>query len=190
MNLKSILSIGALTALSLFMTSCLKTPTPSVKNLEKSKLMDSSVKIGDSLTASRYADLYFSGQPSLKDFKKLKEQGFASIINLQPKSEFDEGPQVKLIKSLGLNYKNVPFKSGADLTTELMNKITKTVVSLRPQGKVLIHCRSGNRVGIWLAGHFYKDHKYSKEKALATAKNLGLTSPGSIKKAQSYLEKN
>lgn len=166
--------------LILTLASCAHTPSK----------IDSQVTIGDSLNAGRYVDLYFSGQPTLDDIRELKKQGFASIINLRPASEFDAKAESKLAKELNLHYINVPFNSGDDLNDVLINKITKSVVSVRPQGKVLVHCKSGNRVGVWLAGHFYKDHKYSKKEALSTAKVLGLSSPGAVEKALLYLNNN
>ena len=155
---------------------------------------DSKIKqdiiMGKELKANQYSNLYFSGQPSNEDFKKLKEQGFAAIINLRTKNEYNEKNEKELAKKLKINYYNIPFSMKDKLETDLVNRITSSVVKHRKEGKILVHCSSGNRVGIWLGAHFYKDHKYTKEKSLETAKELGLNKSTAIKKLMSYYNEN
>ena len=66
--------------------------------------------------------------------------------------------------------------------------MTTAVKKHRKKGKVLIHCASGNRVGVWLGGHFHKDHGFSKEESLALAKKLGLTQEQAIANVKKYLK--
>ncbi len=96
----------------------------------------------------------------------------------------------KSVKALGLNYYNVPFKKDTKLTDEYMNKLTATVVKHRKEGKVLVHCSSGDRVGIWLGGHFYKDHGFDKKASVEVAKKLGLKKVSAKKLLDLYLSKN
>ncbi len=127
-------------------------------------------------------------QPAQKDYIKLKTQEFKTVINLRSAKEYDESSEKKSLKKIGLNYINIPFPSTRPLDDTLIDKITTEVVKARAKGKVLIHCSSGNRVGVWLAGHFYKDHKASKVESMAIAKKLGLSAPTAIEKAQNYLK--
>ncbi len=160
-----------------FLASCVSAP----------KKIESNLLIGQSLTAHRYADIYFSMQPSQNDYAELKTQGFKTVINLRPEEEYDEKAEADLLKKINVSYVNVPFPSQRPLDDTLIDKITKEVVKARSKGKVLVHCSSGNRVGVWLAGHFHKDHKHSKSDSMAVAKKLGLNKPGAIEKAQTYL---
>lgn len=154
------------------------------------KLIEEKVRIGDQLTASRYSNLYFSGQPTMKDIEALKKQGFAAVINLRHKSEYNEAEEAKAVTSNNMTYKNVAFSKNTDLSDLLISKITEAVVKNRSKGKVLVHCSSGNRVGVWLGGHFHKDHQYSKDKSRKVARKLGLQDERALEKLDRYLEKH
>jgi protein tyrosine phosphatase (PTP) superfamily phosphohydrolase (DUF442 family) len=146
------------------------------------------VTIADGLKASKYSNLYFSGQPTEADLRKLKRDGFAAVINLRPSHEHNEVKEKEILKQEKIAYINHPFSSNSKLTDKYITAVTKTVKKYKAKGKVLLHCSSGNRVGIWLGGHFFKDHEYSKEKSLKLAKELGLTKSGAINKVKDYLQ--
>lgn len=143
--------------------------------------------IGESLKAHNYNDIYFSGQPTDKDFEELKEQGFTHIVNLRRETEYDERSEEKLVKKLGLKYSHHPFPLDLKVDGAYVNEVTKSVVKYRKAGKTLVHCSSGNRVGIWIGAHFFKDHGYSKEKAYERAEGLGLTKEGAKRALREYL---
>ena len=152
------------------------------------KKHESNITIGKELNAHRYADIYFSGQPSNAEWKNLKEQGFTNIINLRSPKEYNEKLERKKIQAQGLHYSNIPFTGKSKLTDKYIDQVTKAVMKHRKEGKTLVHCSSGNRVGIWLAGHFHKDHELSKEDSLVMAKKLGLENEGAIQKAKAYFD--
>lgn len=149
---------------------------------------ESKVTIGKSLKASKYSNLYFAGQPAEQDYKKIKDQGFVAIINLRQKSEYDEFLEKKRVEKLGMVYHNIPMDMSKPLDNDYVSKVTTAVVSHRKNGNVLVHCSTGNRVGIWLGAHFYKDHGYSKAEAIQQARLLGLTKSKPLVKLQEYLE--
>lgn len=150
--------------------------------------MEEGVSLVGEQKASRYGNIYFSAQPKISDLKTLKKQGFRSIVNLRRSSEYDEASEKKMASELGIHYAQVPFdgKSGK-LDDSFISAVTKAVVAHRKAGKVLVHCSSGNRVGLWVGGHFKKDHGYSAAEALATAKKSGLKNEGLEKKLKNYL---
>lgn len=166
--------------LTIFILSSCATP---------SKILEEKVKIGDELEASKYSNLYFSAQPTMKDFENLKKQGFVAVINLREKTEYNEGEEKSKLKELDLVYENIPFSKKSKLTEDYINSVTQAVVKNRTQGKVLVHCSSGNRVGIWLGGHFYKDHNYTEEAAKAVATKLGLKSEDAKEVLNNYFKK-
>ncbi len=160
-------------------------PTSSIVNNKEQGLV-----IGKNLKAKNFETIYFSGQPDNEDLLALKEQGFETIINLRKSSEYDEVSEAKLSKELGFHYKQIPFDGRTDqLTDEFISSVTKVVMDQRDKGKILIHCGSGNRVALWVGGHFAKDHKYSAKDAIEMAKKMGLTSAGLEKKLKVYLQK-
>ena len=167
-------------------TACSHTNSKSHQDAEE--LLESELKITDSLSASRYSNIYFSGQPSASDFDSLAKQGFKTVINLRNPSEHDEDAEKRQLNELSINYYNLAFSGSDELNDAFITSVSQLVKKHRNEGKVLIHCSSGNRVGIWLAGHFHKDHGLSQQESLEQAKKLGLTKPGAILKAKRYLD--
>lgn len=168
--------------LCLFLVACASGPTKS-----SNQKVEENISIGVNLNAHRYADIYFSGQPSLLDIRNLKKQGFTHIINFRESSEYDEKSERRLAKSLGMNYTQVPFNGKKPLTDSYIDSVTKAVKAHRSEGKTLVHCGSGNRVGVWVGGHFYKDHKYSKKQSVIMAKKMGMKHEKPLLKLQDYL---
>ena len=148
---------------------------------------DNSENIGVDLGAFHFKDIYFSSQPSSEDIAKLKAQGFVHVINFRGTSEHDVAAEKQRVESLGMIYSHIPFPNGP-LNKEFIDEVTASVVKYRKEGKTLIHCSSGNRVAVWVGGHFYLDHKYSKENAFIMAKEMGLDNPDSAAKLQHFLE--
>jgi protein tyrosine phosphatase (PTP) superfamily phosphohydrolase (DUF442 family) len=140
--------------------------------------------IGKTLKTHRDGNLLLSRQPTDKELKDLKDDGVKTVINLRSKTEYNEKSERDFLQSSGIKYINIPFTK---LSDSYIDQVTKAVVENRKNGKVLIHCSRGSRIGIWLGGHFYKDHSYSKEKSLETAKELGLTKSAAIEKVEEYL---
>ena len=161
-------------------------------NSKKKHPTEENIKITDTLRANRYGNIYFSAQPDKASLKQLKDKGFRTVINLRGKEEgaYKESDERKKIKSEGLNYYNIPFDMKKKLTREYVKSVTKKVVKHRSEGKVLVHCSSGNRVGVWLGAHFKDDHKLSDEESVDLAKELGLNNPKAISKLRSYLQEN
>jgi protein tyrosine phosphatase (PTP) superfamily phosphohydrolase (DUF442 family) len=140
--------------------------------------------IGTTLETYRYGNLLFSRQPTINELKDIKKDNVKTVINLRKKSEYNEKEERDFLVNSGIKYINIPFDK---LTDVYIDEVTRAVVENRKNGKVLIHCSSGNRVGIWLGGHFYKDHNYTKENALKKAKELGLTKAKAVEKVKAYL---
>lgn len=165
----------------LFLISC--------SHHKNKKMIQNDIQIGRDLKANSYSDIYFSSQPKEKDFEALKTQNFKTIINLRSPTEYDQKSEEYVVKKLGMTYINIPFSKDMSLNDKYISKVTKEVMSNREKGKILIHCSTGNRVGIWLGGHFYKDHGLTKDESLTIAKKLGLKKDKAIKKLELYLTK-
>lgn len=151
---------------------------------------ESNVTITKNFSGHRWGNIYFSGQPNASVLKNLKADGFATIINLREKTEgpYVESWEQETIKKLGMTYYNVPFSMKDEMNDGYVELVTSKVMKHRKEGKILIHCSSGNRVAVWLGAHFKKDHKFSEDKSLELAKELGLTKPKAEKKLLTYLK--
>jgi uncharacterized protein (TIGR01244 family) len=117
----------------------------------------------------------FSGQPAEETFKKLKEAGYKTILNLRPADElsFDEK---KVVEELGMTYVNIPITTFS-ITDEKVSQFTK-VVGDSANKPLLIHCGSSNRVGgLWYIYRALTD-KVPEEESLEEATAFGLRSLG------------
>lgn len=166
--------------LSLFTGSCAHHGAEAKKDTQITK----------GLTGHNYGKIYFSAQPSEESFGELKESGFAAVINMREKKEKDysESWERAIVKKQGLAYYNIPFSMKDKMTDSYIDSVTSKIKKHLKNGKVLVHCSSGNRVGVWIGAHFLKDHAYSKEKAMDVAKELGLNKKKAQQKLQSYLD--
>lgn len=152
-------------------------------------LSESNIPITKTLRAGRYSNIYFSGQPQKSEWQHLKDEGFTHIINFRESSEYDEASERKKVEALGMHYTQLPMSPQSKLTKQKIAAVTRSVMNHRDKGKTLIHCGSGNRVAYWAGAHFYLDHKYSKEKSLKLAKEMGLTSEKFQQKLLEFIEK-
>jgi protein tyrosine phosphatase (PTP) superfamily phosphohydrolase (DUF442 family) len=142
------------------------------------------------LMGHNYGNIYFSAQPKERDLLELKKKGFAAVINMRGKEEgkYLESWERGIVKKQGIAYYNIPFSMKSKLTNDYISTLTSKILDHRKEGKVLVHCSSGNRVAVWIGGHFLKDHEYSKDDAMKIAKQLGLTNAKAEKILQSYLD--
>ena len=149
--------------------------------MAKETITPSDANIGKNMKAKQYSDIYFSGQPDLNDLKELRRQGFSTIINLRTAGELNLKEQQQASKTEGLNYYHLPFSPDQTLDDAYIESVTKAVTSHRKEGKVLIHCGSGNRAGMWAGAHFFKDHKFNKSDAVKMSEALGIGNQGKEK---------
>lgn len=132
-------------------------------------------------------DFLLASQPAKEDFALIKECGVRTVLNLREKSEMD-WDEAEVVKGLGLEYANVPFKSPETLTDEVF-AATRKLLSDKKKRPILVHCASANRVGaIWLAHRVLDDGK-SYEDALKEAQTVGLKLPALEAKAKDYIER-
>jgi uncharacterized protein (TIGR01244 family) len=114
------------------------------------------------------------GQPSESDFEHFKENGYSTIINLRGEAEFDGFNEVELVETLGMEYISIPIVSEADFNIENIIKLDHALKAA--DGKVLLHCGSGNRAGAILALKAFHVDGMSVDDAMALGLATGMTS--------------
>ena len=134
-----------------------------------------------------YQGVFLASQPQPDDFEQAKKGGVKTVINLRTRDEIKEFDEEFVVKSLGLEYHNVPISGADDLTDGKFDETRKLLKDVdRP---VLLHCASSNRVGaVWLA-YRALDGGLSIEEAKAEAKIVGLKSPALEAKAIDYVKR-
>ncbi len=118
--------------------------------------------------------LITAGQPSEKDFAALKKAGVTRVVNLRPDSEKQRFSGSALAKQHGLEYVHIPVNGVRGITKDNA-KILHDALS-KGEGRVFVHCSSGNRVGALLALRKFYFEGNSAIDAFEYGKKSGLTS--------------
>ncbi len=118
-------------------------------------------------------NVWVGGQPSENDLKLLAERGINNVVNLRGIGEFSEYDQKAVADKHGLNYKVLPIAGKQGVTVD--NAIQFAAMLNTLEGKTLVHCASGNRVGALFAlKAFFVDKKTASE-SLEIGKQHGMT---------------
>ena len=114
------------------------------------------------------------GQPSEEELRSWAEQGLTMVIDLRAFDESRGFDEVQILEELGISYFPLPISHGLDLSWNNAVVLDETISN--SNGPVLIHCRSGNRVGALMALRFGLNSEVSTEAALEHGRQHGLTS--------------
>jgi protein tyrosine phosphatase (PTP) superfamily phosphohydrolase (DUF442 family) len=114
------------------------------------------------------------GQPSAANLTAFKAAGGEIVLDLRDPMEPRSLDEAASVRSLGMDYVNVPVAAGT-MSDETLERILGV---LRGAGDrlVLMHCGSGNRVGGALLPFLMLDHGLEEEDAVGKAMRVGLRS--------------
>lgn len=121
------------------------------EQIDKQDVQDSSIHLAEVLDHFLQPDpqTLVSGALDEAKIKALAKAGVEHIINLQPESEltFDER---QAVESAGMTYSHLPIAGAEDLVQLKVMEFDK-ILRQHQNKKILIHCKSGNRVGAMVA---------------------------------------
>ena len=142
--------------------------------------------LGKTKNVHKAGNLFFAGQFTPDDIALIKEADIKRVITLRTDGEID-WQEEKAIKSAGMEFMKIPFRSPETLTDEVFDEIRK---ALKDKSKpTLFHCGSANRVGgTWLPFRVL-DEGVDLETALKEAKMIGLRTEFIKKKAIDYIKR-
>lgn len=125
-----------------------------------------------------------AGQPSPEALRKLKEQGFRTVINLRAETEPGVKQEEAIVKAQGLEYVSVPV-TPASFSQQQVDQVAK-VLDDPKAGPILFHCGSANRVGgVWAVIQAQRGKSY--EEAEAEGRKIGLSSPAMLEAVKKVL---
>jgi uncharacterized protein (TIGR01244 family) len=104
---------------------------------------------------------------------RLPAAGVRTVINLRPASETPDLDEKSLVENAGMAYRWLPIAGSAGLTRENVSAFDRMLAE-SGEGRVLVHCASGNRVGAMMALRARWVQAKSPEEALAIGKGAGL----------------
>ena len=117
-------------------------------------------------------DVLACGMPDENGLKEAAEFGVKTVVNLCPAAETPL-TEPGTVTALGMDYMVIPVATLQDLNRDNVDKLAAALDSGR--GKVMVHCRSSNRVGALFAlKAFWLDGKTEQE-AIALGRAAGLT---------------
>lgn len=104
-----------------------------------------SVEMSDINGFKQLGPIFAGGLPSTEQLNNFAEKGVTTVIDFRRPQEGLEQEQAELAK-LGVNYINIPL--GRELApVDAQEKFAQAFAATKGE-KVLLHCRSGNRVGM------------------------------------------
>lgn len=118
-------------------------------------------------------NLFTGGQPTTEQLKILAQSGVKHVITLRPAAElnWNEG---EFVKSLGMQFHAIPISDVDSINSENAAKMSSLLSELEGQA-VLLHCKSGNRIGALAAISAKDSEDISIDDAIAQGKRWGLT---------------
>lgn len=115
-----------------------------------------------------------AGQPTAAQFAAAQAAGVKVVIDLRDPMEPRPFDEAATLRSLGVDYINIPVSSGAlsDATLE------QILAALRSHAgtPTILHCASANRVGGALIPYFVLDEGMAEQDAVDAAMRVGLRS--------------
>ncbi|RMG11420.1 MAG: hypothetical protein D6729_17980 [Deltaproteobacteria bacterium] len=117
--------------------------------------------------------LVTGGQPSKAQLERLKEEGFTTVISLRTDAEPGAKEGIENAKALGFKVVHIPVAGAKGVTEENARKVAEALAAA--DGKVVLHCASGNRAGAMVALKAYYVDGKSVEEALRLGRAAGLT---------------
>lgn len=129
-----------------------------------------------------------AGQPDEAAFRVFADSGYVAVIDMRgPEEDRGISDERALIEGLGMDYVELPITDRKQINVETAAELDRLLEGF--DGPVLIHCKSGNRVGAVLALR-HSLAGASDDEALAFGATAGLTKPKLRALVQERLSQN
>jgi len=116
------------------------------------------------------------GQPTIEQVELAATAGFRTVINLRTARESGFEWESELVESLGMRYVLIPVKAPKGMNQQTVKRLDDALEQALEDGPVLLHCGSGNRIGVMFALRAAWLDDATPEDALAYGLANGLTS--------------
>ena len=142
-------------------------------------------ELGSTKNVHTLGNTVFAGQFQQDDIGTLKEAGITQVISLRKDSELDWN-EAEAVTAAGLKHASIAFQAPSELTDEMFQQLRDLLG--KEEGKTMMHCGGGNRVGaVWIA-HRVLDDGVELEAAIDEAKTIGLKSEPLKERAIEYIK--
>jgi uncharacterized protein (TIGR01244 family) len=161
-------------ALSLALAACASTPAPLAQ--APAPAAAPAVAAGPGFVERSLArgDVLIGAQPAAADFAALRAAGVTRVFNLRTAEEmamvgFDEAA---VAAAVGMSYAQSPVGGAAGFTPAVLEAFAREMEAA--DGKLLLHCASGNRAGNLYAAWLVRYQGKSPDAAFREVAPLGL----------------
>jgi len=114
------------------------------------------------------------GPPSPATIAEMKSLGYSTIINMRTMAEAGVAEEAALAKAAGLHYVHIPI---GGTTANMRNALALSqALEEAPEGQILLHCGSGNRVGAMWGLKEAIEHGLDQDHAAEVARRSGMRS--------------
>jgi uncharacterized protein (TIGR01244 family) len=129
-----------------------------------------------------------AGQPDSARIAALAAAGFRTVLDLRLPDEARGYDERATVKAAGLEYATLPVAPAtlADSTFAAF----RVLMNDAKRAPVLVHCHSGNRVGVVMVPWLVLDRGWPLERALATAEAGGLRAGAMRDRAVDYVKRH
>ena len=114
------------------------------------------------------------GQPTFDQIKQAAETGFKAVINLRTDNELpDPAQELTWVEGSGMKYFHIPISVPEGLTPQ-KTKVFAEALSNPENYPIIVHCKSGNRVGAMFALKAFHIDEKDIDEALLIGERAGL----------------
>jgi len=114
------------------------------------------------------------GQPTFDQIKQASETGFKAVINLRTDNELpDPAQELSWVEGSGMKYFHIPISVPEGLTPQ-NTKVFADALSKPENYPLIVHCKSGNRVGAMFALKAFHIDEKEIDEALLIGERAGL----------------
>lgn len=121
-----------------------------------------------------YRDTLVGGQPSEEGYEALASAGYLTVIDVRVGDEEGAAENQQRAQAAGLHYTHLPIAGAADLTRANVERFAQAIAAC--QRPLVVHCKSGNRIGALFALKAFWLDDLSAAASLEEGRAAGLTS--------------
>ncbi len=121
-----------------------------------------------------FGNILTGGQPTLDQIQQASETGFKAVINLRTDNELpDPAQELTWVEGCGMKYFHIPVAVTEGFTPQNA-KVFADVLSKPENYPLIVHCKSGERVGAMFALKAFHIDEKEIEEALLIGERAGL----------------
>ncbi len=131
------------------------------------------------------------GQPDAAQLAALKAEGMSTVVNFRKAAEHAEYDEQGATAGAGMGYCNIAYKGDIELTDDVIDASRAAIKAGDAKGEaIVLHCRTGNRVGPGWAAYRVLDKNVALEQAISEARAMQMLDPKFEARTREYIQKH